>query len=82
MRIISQSLIDFPYEQIIVEVDENRVLCRMCSQPNARYQLGEYKDNERAVEVFNRINKQFHSFPLMRRGGALYNQTTFVMPEE
>lgn len=82
MRIISQSLMDFPYDQIIVEVDENRVMCKLCGQSGVKYQLGEYKSNERAVEVFDEINKQFYNIPLMEDGDALYNQTTFIMPEE
>lgn len=82
MRIISQELVDFPHEQIFIGIDENRVMCKLCSQPNAKYLLGEYESNERAIEVFHEINEQFHKTPLMDDGVTLYNQTTFVMPDE
>ena len=83
MRIISQNLMDFPYKQIVVMVGDNKVICRPVSNMEGRYYLlGKYKDCERAKEVFHSINKQFSTIPLMKAGEALYNQTTFVMPEE
>ena len=37
MRIISQNLMDFPYEQIVVAVDDNRVICWPVSNMGGRY---------------------------------------------
>lgn len=82
MRIISQNGMDFPYEQIVVFIDENKVACLPVSNMGGRYYLlGEYESCERAAEVFNKINFHYHTEPLMEDGGALYNQTTFIMPE-
>lgn len=83
MRIISQLGMDFPYEQIIVFIDDNHVKCKPVSDMSAKsYLLGEYDTAERAKEVFNSINVSYYNIPLMEQEGALYNQTTFVMPEE
>ena len=34
MRIISQNFASFPFEQIIVEVDDNSIMCRLCAVRN------------------------------------------------
>ena len=82
MRIISQNLMDFPYEQIVVSVDNNKVFCKPVNKMDGRYYLlGEYENNERAVQVFNEINKAYYNVPLMDGDGVLYNQSTFYMPE-
>lgn len=83
MRIISQLGMDFPYEQIIVFIDDNCVKCKPVSDMSAKsYFLGEYDTEERAQEVFRSINTSYYNIPLMELGGALYNQTTFVMPDK
>lgn len=83
MRIISQNFMDFPYEQIVVFVDENRVGCRPVNDMNGRYYtLGIYRNEKRAKDVFNAINKAYCNVPLMDGDGVLYNQSSFCMPEE
>lgn len=83
MRIISQLGMDFPYEQIIVFIDDNFVKCKPVSDMSAKsYLLGEYDTVQRAKEVFSSINTSYYNIPLMELGGALFNQTTFVMPEK
>lgn len=71
MRIISQNLVSFPFERIIVEVDDNSIMCRLCAVPEKRYYLGRYKDCERAKGVFKEID--FADFR---------NEKCFKMPEE
>ena len=57
MRIISQNGYDFPYEQIVVIVNENRVICRPISDMGGRYYLlGHYDTEERAQEVFRELH--------------------------
>ena len=83
MRIISQSFADFPYDKIVIFVDDNMVCCGTANDWMGKHSiLGEYESNERAVEVFRDINKAFYNIPLMDGDGCFYNQTTFVMPEE
>ena len=82
MRIISQLGMDFPYDQIIVFIDDNCVKCKPVSDMCAKsYFLGEYDTPKRAKEVFDSINVSYYNIPLMD-GGALYNQTSFVMPDK
>ena len=67
MRIISQNLVDFPYEQISVAVDDNRVICRPVNDMGGRYYaLGIYRDCKRAKEVFFEIIKHFEN--IVNRG--------------
>lgn len=83
MRVISQTFMDFPYEQIVVFVDDNRVCCRPVNDMSGRYYLlGEYKTNERAKEVFRNIHKDYEEIPLMEDGKCFYNTQCFVMPEK
>lgn len=83
MRIISQNLMDVPYDQIVVMVDDNKVICRPVSNMEGRYYLlGNYQSNERAVEIFHEINKTFYNIPLMDGDRVFHNQITYVMPEE
>lgn len=83
MRIISQNGMDFPYEHIVVILDGGNVICRPVSNMAGRYYpLGAYKTEERAQDVFSSINKSYCNVPLMDGDGCLYNQSTFVMPEE
>lgn len=82
MRIISQNFASFPFEQIIVEVDDNSIMCRLCAVPEQRYCLGRYKDCKRAEEVFLELDKYYSNLPYMEDGETLYNLNSFVMPEE
>lgn len=83
MRVISQTFMDFPYEQIVVFVDDNRVCCRPVNDMSGRYYLlGEYKTNERAQEIFKNLHKDYEEIPLMEDGKCLYNTQCFIMPEE
>lgn len=83
MRIISQNLMDFPYEQIVVAVDDNRVICWPVSNMGGRYYLlGKYNVCDRAREVFNSIFDYYKGTPQMEDGETLYLDNTFVMPEE
>lgn len=82
MRIISQNFSSFPFEQIIVEVDDNSIMCRLCAVPEKRYCLGRYKDCERAKEVFEKLDRHYSVLPYMEDGNTLYNLNSFVMPEE
>lgn len=75
MRIISQLGMDFPYEQIIVFIDDNFVKCKPVSDMSAKsYFLGEYDKEERAREVFNEIHDNYAHFDT--------SSMVFVMPEE
>lgn len=80
MRIISQNFSSFPFEQIIVEVDDNSIMCRLCAVPGKRYCLGAYKDCERAKEVFKELDKYYSDLPY--RENTFHNLSSFVMPEE
>lgn len=83
MRIISQNGYDFPYEQVVVIVDEKDVICRPISDMRGRYYLlGHYDTEERAQEIFNSINKSYYNIPLMEDGNTFYNHTSFVMPDK
>lgn len=83
MRVISQTFMDFPYEQIVVFVDDNKVSCRIVNDMNGRYYLlGEYKTNERAQEVFKNIHEDYEELALMEDGKCLYNTPCFIMPEK
>lgn len=83
MRVISQAFMDFPYEQIVIFVDDNKVCCRVVSDMNGRYYLlGEYEINERAQEVFKNIYTDYEELALMEDGKCLYNTPCFIMPEK
>lgn len=77
MRIISQIKEDFPYDKIVVYVNDNMILCRPIPDYEEKsYILGEYVDNERAMEVFDVIHIANKSY---KRGMA---DPSFKMPEE
>lgn len=83
MRIISQLGMNFPYEQMVVFIDDNFVKCKPVSDLSAKsYLLGEYDTAQRAKEVFNSINVSYSTIPLIEDGKTLYNQTSFVMPDK
>lgn len=83
MRIISQNLMDFPYEQIVVAIDDNKVICRPVNDMGGRYYtLGVYRDEERAEEVLGEI-AYFHNNPKISFNiGVLSYEKVFSMPEE
>lgn len=75
MRIISKLGMDFPYEQIIVLVDDNCVKCKPVSDFMGRNDLlGVYDTEERAREVFNEIHDNYARLDT--------RSMVFVMPEE
>lgn len=77
MRIISQNLMDFPYGQIVVAVDDNKVICRPVNEMGGRYYtLGIYRDEERAEEVFCEIIEHFEN--IVNKG----RYDSFRMPED
>lgn len=79
MRIISQLKDDFPYDKIVVYVNDNIILCRPIPAHGEKcYMLGEYVDNERAVEVFNEINDYYNNYST----DGCYPNAVFIMPEE
>lgn len=58
MRIIGQNFMDIPYDQVLICVDDERILCRPLSRVNdSVFALGEYESNKRTVEVFEKIIK-------------------------
>lgn len=74
MRIISQLGMDFPYDKIIVFIDDNCVKCKPVSDMSAMYYLlGQYDTEERAQEVFN----EFHDYISYK-----YEQKCFYMPDK
>lgn len=76
MRIISQTGRDYPYEHIVVGVEENRVECRPVNDLYGRdFTLGTYKDFETAHEVFCMIRGTY----LDKLPGQ---SCVFEMPEE
>lgn len=81
MRIISQTGMDFPYEQVIVYIDESSVMCKTLLE-SKRYCLGVYKDSERARAVFESIYDYYKGTPSMEDGETLYLGNVFVMPEK
>lgn len=83
MRIISQDGMDFPYEHIVVILDGRNVVCRPVSNMGGRYYpLGVYKTNDRALNVFQSIHRDYENLPHMEDGINFYNTPCFVMPEE
>lgn len=75
MRIISQNGYDFPYEQILVYLDERKICCKSISKPEGRYfLLGEYDTKERAKEVFREIQRTYKTCNI--------DCLVYVMPEE
>lgn len=86
MRIISQTGMDFPYEQIVVMVDENKVVCKPINDMNGKsYVLGVYKDCEAATETFNEIYEKYESFRVDNAGNGniidgFYINQVFLMP--
>lgn len=83
MRIISQTKRDYPYEHIVVGVEENRVVCRPVIDLYGRdHTLGIYDSHERAKEVFESIHHHYKITPSMEDGETLYLGNVFVMPEK
>lgn len=83
MRIISQTKRDYPYEHIVVSLEENRVVCRPINDLYGRdCTLGIYDSYERANEVFESINHFYKVTPSMGDVETLYLGNVFIMPEE
>lgn len=83
MRIISQTGMDFPYEHIVVFINDNKVACKPVNEMSGKYcTLGIYDSCERAMEVFNSIFDYYKGTPSMEDGETLYLGNVFVMPEE
>lgn len=83
MRIISQNLMDFPYGQIVVAVDDNKVICRPVNDMGGRYYtLGIYRDEERAEEVFNAIGDSYNNPDISWSNSLAHEKRIFAMPEE
>lgn len=60
MRVISQSReTDFPYEQIIVQRNENIVFARLVADSKARNVLGEYETPEKAEKAMEMLQKVY-----------------------
>lgn len=79
MRIISQLKEDFPYDKIVVYVDEDRVMGRAIPDLEGKICiLGEYVDNERAVEVFSEINDYYNNYST----DGCYQNAVFNMPDD
>lgn len=75
MRIISQNGMDFPYDHIVVSIDDNKVICNMSNNMSRRFLLGKYKCFGTAYEVFCMIHDAF----LDKLPGQ---SCVFEMPEE
>ena len=73
MRIISQSLMDIPYDQIIVELDDDKIYAIPISSSIGMRLLGKYGTEERAQEVFEQIHKCYKSLTT--------DSMVFIMPE-
>lgn len=84
MRIISQkSNISYPFDKLVVWVEEKTVFCEVIgSTKNIREILGIYNTHERAVEVFDELDKHYTNLPYMEDGTTLYELNSFRMPGE
>lgn len=83
MRIINQKAnISYPFDKLVVYVDEKNVLCEVIGNTkNYREILGTYDTHERAAEVFNEIDKHSTNLPYMDDGTTLYELNSFRMQE-
>lgn len=60
MRVISQNgEFDFPYEQIVVQRNENIVFARLVADSKARNVLGEYKTPEKAEKAMEVLHDSY-----------------------
>lgn len=60
MRVISQNgELDFPYEQIVVQRNENIIYARLVSVDKARNVLGEYETPEQAEKAMEMLQKVY-----------------------
>lgn len=84
MRVISQKEnISYPFDKLVVWVNEKKVLCEVIGNTrNNRELLGEYDTHGRAVEVFEELDKHYTNFPYMDDGATLYELNSFRMPGE
>lgn len=60
MRVISQNgEFDFPYEQIVVQGNENIVFARLVADSKARNTLGKYETPEKAEKAMEMLQKAY-----------------------
>ena len=82
MRVISQNGMDFPYEQIVVFMDEGNIRCYLCNNSSGRFwTLGVYSSEEKADKVLEMMREQY-LFPQMVDGEHLYLGNIFQFPED
>lgn len=60
LRVISQNgEFDFPYEQIVIQRDENVVFARLVAVDKARNALGAYETPDKAEKAMEMLRKQY-----------------------
>lgn len=57
MRIISQDFFNYPEAGMIIQVEDDQVIGRYLFWQREDLLLGQYKSNERAVEVFGDLSE-------------------------
>lgn len=72
MRVISQNgEFDFPYEQIVVQRNENIVFARLVADSKVRNTLGEYETPEKAEKAMSELKYAFLCNEKIKQDGAV-----------
>lgn len=80
MRVISQNgEFDFPYEQIVVQRNENIIFARLVADSKARNTLGEYETPEKAEKAMEMCRSKYAEH-YYRQGGAMATANFYVPP--
>lgn len=80
MRVISQSKeFDFPYEQIVVQRNENIIFARLVADSNVRNVLGEYETPEKAEKAMEMCRSK-HGEHYYGQGEAMATANLYVPP--
>lgn len=88
MRVISQNeQFDFPYGQIVVTCDSNRVTCKPAHEMSGRYYLlGEYSTEEKAQKAMEMLKEKYLEPAYQNYIGndekAFYNTKVFQFPQD
>lgn len=88
MRVISQNeQFDFPYGQIVVTCDGNRVTCKPAHEMSGRYYLlGEYSTEEKAQKAMEMLKEKYLEPAYQNYIGndekAFYNTKVFQFPQD
>ena len=88
MRVIAQNgKLDFPYEQIVITCEGNRVTCNPISNMSGRYYLlGEYSTDKKAQKAMEMLKEKYLEPAYQHYIGndekAFYNTKVFQFPQD